>query len=133
MKARMALTALLAAATLIGLACKTTIVGTEGQTLAQRTWMGSLTAQESVGIDAAYEAAQQAMTDLGLNIIERAKDALQAEIVARDAQDKKITVKLVSATKASTKLTIHAGSVEKDRRIYEAIRARLGGRMSGGM
>jgi hypothetical protein len=121
--------ALLVAATFVGSGCKTTIVSSGGET--QATYrLGKLQAQEPQGIDAVYQATQQAMGTLGLNVIQQTKDALQAEIVARDAQDKKITVKLLSVTKDSTKLTIDAGSLEKDRRVYESIKSNLGG---GGM
>ena len=128
MKTRIALVALLAGTVLLGLGCKTTIVGTGGETRATYR-LGKLTAQESRGIDALYQATEQAMAQLGLNIVQKAKDALQAEVVARDAQDKKITVKLLSVTKDSTKLTIDAGSIEKGRRIYEAIQSNLSGGM----
>ena len=128
MKARIALITPLIAAVLLGLGCKTTIVGTGGES--QATYrLGTLKSQEARGIDVLYQAAEQAMTTLGLNVIQKNKDALQGEIVARDAQDKKITVKLASITKDSTKLTIDAGSIEKDRRIYQAIKSTLPGGM----
>ena len=126
MKTRLALIAALIAAALIGLGCKTTIVGSGGETRATYR-LGTLTSQQSRSIDAVHEAAQQALESLGLNIIQNNKDALQAEIVARDAMDKKITVKLLATTQNSTQLKIDAGSLEKAQRIYEAIRANLDG------
>ena len=128
MKARLALAVSLALMALVALGCKTTIVGTGGETRATYR-LGTLTAEEGRGIDAVYEAAQQAMNSLGLNVIQNNKDALQAQIVARDAMDKKITVKLLSVTENSTQLKIDAGSLEKGQRIYEAIRNNLAGKM----
>ncbi len=128
MKARIALVALLVATVALGIGCKTTIVGSGGEMQASYR-LGTLTAHEDRGIDAVYEAAGNAVTGLGLNVVQKTKDALQAEIVARDTQDKKITIKLLSVTSNSTKLKISAGSLEKDRRIYEAIQNNLGSGM----
>lgn len=126
MKARMALTALLAGATLLGLGCKTTIIDTGAETRATYQF-GKLTAEEPADIDTVYQAAERAMTALGVNVVQKVKDALQAEIVARDAQDKKITIKLLALTNDSTRLTIDVGSVDKARRIYQTIRDNLAG------
>lgn len=128
MKAKLTLAAALIAVTLVGFGCKTTIVGNAGETRATYR-LGTLSSQEPKSIDAVYEAAEQAVNALGLNVIQNNKDALQAEIVARDAMDKKITVKLLSVTQSSTQLKINAGSLEKGQRIYEAIRSRLSGAM----
>jgi len=128
MKAKLTFAAAIIAVTLAGFGCKTTIVGNAGETRATYR-LGTLSSQEPHGIDAVYEAAEQATTSLGLNVIQNNKDALQAEIVARDAMDKKITIKMLSVTEGSTQLKIDAGSLEKDQRIYEAIRSRLSGSM----
>lgn len=124
MKARIALIALLTSAVLLGLGCRTTIVGDGGET--QATYrLGTLSAQEMRSIDAVYAAAEDAVDELGLSVVQRTKDALQAELVTRDAQDNRITIKLMATGRESTRVEINARPVEKARRIYEAIRTNL--------
>ncbi len=57
---------------------------------------GDLQAVESESIDDVYEATLKAMKELELLPTRKSKDALGAEIVAYDAQDKKITIRLKS-------------------------------------
>lgn len=125
MKSRTCLAALLTAVIALGLGCKTTIIDSASEN--QATYqMGKLTLEETQGIDAVYAATEKAMSDLGLKVVQRAKDALQAEVVARDAQDKKIIVKLLSVTKDTTKVTVNVSPMEKAQRIYESIHDNLG-------
>lgn len=124
MKSRIYLAALLTAVILLGFGCKTTIIDSDSESRATYQ-MGKLNLEESRGIDAVYAATEKAMSDLGLKVIQRAKDALQAEVVARDAQDKKVIVRLLSITKDTTKVTVEVSPMEKAQRIYEAIRDNL--------
>ena len=128
MKTHAPLTALLAAIVLVSVGCSTTVIEPGTQTSATYRW-GKLTAQEPRGIDAVYAATEQALGDLGLNIIQKMKDQLEAEVIARDAQDKKIRINLVAVRKDTTDITIHVGSVEKARRIYQTIHDTLHGEM----
>lgn len=125
MKTQIARITLLTVAILsVGLGCKTTII--EPGTQRSATYrMGKLTAQEPQGINAVYQATEKAMADLGLSVVQKLKDELQAQVVARDAQDKKITVRLLAITKETTQVTIDVGSVEKANRIYQTIRDNL--------
>lgn len=124
MKARIALIVLLTAAVLLGLGCKTTVVGPGGEM--QGTYrLGTFKAQESSAIEAVYAATEAAVNDLGLSIVQRTKGALEAEIVTRDAQDNRITIKLLATSRNSTSMEIKASPVEKARRIYEAIQSNL--------
>ncbi len=66
------------------------------------------------------------MSDLGLKVVQRTKDELQAEVVARDAQDKKVLVRLLSITKDTTRVMVDVSPVEKAQRIYQAIHDNLG-------
>jgi hypothetical protein len=86
---------------------------------------GDLEAVESESIDVVYEATLQAVEELGLNVTKKLKDALSATIVARDAQDKKITIRLKTTAEETTKLSIRIGvfgNETKSRLIYQKIR-----------
>lgn len=89
---------------------------------------GDLQAVESEGIDAVYEATLKAMNELELLPTRKTKDALGAEIVTYDAQDKKIMIKLKSAAEGTTKISIRIGvfgSETESRLIYQKIRDNL--------
>ena len=89
---------------------------------------GDLQASESEPIDVVYEAALKAVQDLELPVTSRAKDALVAEIITYDAQDKKIRIKLKASTDQTTQLSVRVGvfgSETKSRLIYEKIRDNL--------
>lgn len=111
---------LLAASLLLGQGCKTTVIGPEGQTVATYR-LGKLSAEEPKDINAVYEAALEALTELELNIIQKMKDELTAKVIARDSQDTQITVSLLAITKDSTKVTIRAGSYARASRIYQTM------------
>jgi hypothetical protein len=89
---------------------------------------GDLQAVESESIDDVYEATLKAMKELELLPTRKSKDALGAEIVTYDAQDKKITIRLKSAAEGTTKLSIRIGvfgSETKSRLIYQKINDNL--------
>lgn len=89
---------------------------------------GDLESVESEDIDAVYEATLKALKELELLATRKSKDALGAEIVTYDAQDKKITIRLKSAAEGTTKLSIRVGvfgSETKSRLIYQKIRENL--------
>jgi len=89
---------------------------------------GDLEAVESKKLDAVYEATLKAVNKLELNVTKETKDSLSAVIVARDAQDKKITIKLSATTENTTKLSIRVGlfgSETKSRLIYQKIHENL--------
>ena len=111
---------LLAFTIVFGQGCTTTVVGPQGETAAVYKF-GTLTVEEPSDISAVYEAAENALTKLELNITQKMKDELSAKIVARDSQDKKITVNLASITTGSTKMSIRAGSFAGARRIQEMV------------
>jgi len=89
---------------------------------------GDLESVESENIDSVYEAALKALQELELRPTRKSKDALGAEIITYDAQDKKITIRLKSAAEGTTKLSIRIGvfgSETKSRLIYQKIRENL--------
>jgi len=89
---------------------------------------GDLEAVELRDIGTVYEATLKAVDELELNVTKKTKDVLSAVIVARDAQDKKITIKLSATTEKTTKLSIRIGlfgNETKSRLIYQKIRENL--------
>ena len=89
---------------------------------------GDLEAVESENLDAVYEATLKAVEEIELHVTSKKKDALSATIVGRDAQDKKVTIKLNSTAEKTTKLSIRIGvfgSETKSRLIYQKIRDNL--------
>jgi hypothetical protein len=89
---------------------------------------GDLEAVESKELDTVYKATLKAVDELELNVTKETKDSLSAVIVARDAQDKKITIKLGATTEDTTKLSIRVGlfgSETKSRLIYQKIHENL--------
>jgi uncharacterized membrane protein YfhO len=89
---------------------------------------GDLESVEPKNINTVYQATVKAMEQLELNVSNKTKDSLSAEIVARDSQDKKVTVKLGATAEGATKLSIRIGifgSETKSRLIYEQIKKNL--------
>lgn len=85
---------------------------------------GDLEVVEAEKLDVVYDATLAAMKDLDLYVTKQTRDALSAVIVARDAQDKKITIKLNAATSEVTELSIRIGTFgneEKSRLIHKEI------------
>jgi hypothetical protein len=124
MKARISLIGGLVAVVLLGMGCQTTII--DSNTHRSATYcMGKLTTHVPNDIATVYGASEKAMTDLNLNITQKFQDKLEAELVGRDAQDKKISLKLTAPTSDSTDIAIHTWSREKAQRLNEAIQANL--------
>lgn len=111
---------LLVSTIVLGLGCKTTIEGPKGPITAVYSF-GKFSTEEAIGINALYEATVKALTDLELNISQKTKDKLTATIIARDSQDTKITIQLVSITKDMTKMSIRAGSFTRASRIHQMV------------
>ena len=111
---------LLVSALVCGQGCKTTIEGPQGPTTAVYSF-GKMSTEEAIDINALYEATVKALAELELKISQKTKDRLNATIIARDSQDKKITVQLVSITKDSTKMSIRAGSSTRASRIHQMV------------
>jgi len=89
---------------------------------------GDLEAVEAKKLDTVYDATKKAMEQLELNVSSAPKDAMSATITARDAQDKRIRVKLVASTKDSTAISIRYGtfgSEAKSQMIYAKIKENL--------
>lgn len=89
---------------------------------------GDLQTVESKNIDTVYKAVLAAMDELELAVTQKSKDALSAKVAARDAQDKKIKIKLAATAEGMTKISIRVGvfgSETKSRLIYDQIKKGL--------
>ena len=89
---------------------------------------GDLEAVEAKDIDTVYKATEKALEELGLKVSKKTKDAMSAVIIARDAQDKKVTIKLNATAEETTKLSIRIGtfgSETKSRLICQKIHDNL--------
>ena len=89
---------------------------------------GEFSAMEAKKLDTAYNATKKALTQLKLSITKDNKDATSATIVARDAEDKKITVRLTEAGDNITKISIRIGvfgDKTKSEQIYQQIKKNL--------
>ncbi len=111
---------LLVSVIVLGQGCKTTIDGPKGPTTAVYSF-GTYSTEETIDINTLYEATLKALTDLELSISQKTKDRLNATVIARNAQDTKITIHLVSITKDVTKMSIRAGSFNRASRIHQMI------------
>ena len=90
--------------------------------------MGKMQGTEAKDIDTVYNAAEKAAEQLKLNVTERTHDKMSGEIIARDSQDKKITIKLKAASENVTDIAIRVGffgDETKSQLIYEKIRENL--------
>jgi hypothetical protein len=125
MTTRITLTALLAASILWGLGCTTTQINPGTETSATYRF-GALDAMVNAPIDATYKASEQSMETLGLSVVQRLEDKLNSRITARDSQDKKVEVEMLSVAPDKTKLTIKVDSQAKASRIYQTILDQLG-------
>jgi len=126
-KMQVLLIAMLVGSTLLLQGCLVTAVGV-GAAGTIAYVRGDLQAVESASIDDVYEATLKALKELELIPTRKTKDALAAEIITYDAQDKKITIKLKSSADGATELSIRVGvfgSETKSRMIYQKIRDNL--------
>lgn len=106
--------------------CAAAWVGAGAGTVMYAT--GDLKVVVAKDINSVYMATLKSLEQLQLRITSKAKDALAAKIIARDAQDKKITIKFTSTTEETTNLSIRVGlfgNETKSRLIYEQIRKNL--------
>jgi len=126
-KAQVALILLLVAITALTHGCLAVVVGA-GAAGTVAYIRGDLESVETKDINAVYQATLKAVEQLELSISKKTKDAMSAEIVARDSQDKKVTIKLGATAEGATKLSIRIGifgSETKSRLIYDQIKKNL--------
>lgn len=91
---------------------------------------GDLEAHQAYDIDTVFAASKEALAELGMKLVEGEtnEDALAATIVARDAADKEIVVKLKATMTGGTDISIRVGTFGDDTKsqlVYEQIRKNL--------
>lgn len=88
---------------------------------------GELKSTQSAALDRTWAATQAAMKDLEFAITSQRKDALEAELIARTASDKKVTIRLKKVSEAATEVRIRVGFGDKSLSlvILEKIKNRL--------
>ena len=125
-KRQVFLTIVLVCAAAVTQGCVVAAVGAGAGTVAYVR--GDLETVESEELDAVYKATEKALDELELTVSKKTKDAMSAEIIVRDAQDKKIKIKLSATAEDNTKLAIRVGLLgneTKSRLIYNQIKKHL--------
>lgn len=126
-KAQVILAVLLVGAAALLQGCVAVVVGA-GAAGTVAYIRGDLESIESKDLNAVYEATLKAMEQLELSVSRKTKDAMSAEVIARDAEDKKITISLGATAEGATKISIRIGvfgSETKSRLIYDQIKKNL--------
>ena len=70
---------------------------------------GELKSSENVSLDRAWNASQAAMGSMGFAMTSKEKDDLSGKLIARGAEDEKVTVKLKKQTDEVTQIGIRIG------------------------
>jgi hypothetical protein len=112
MKDNVLMTGLLAAVLMIGAGCAVVVVGgaAAAGVGAYAYVNGECKATKSATLDRTWNATLAAMKALEFPVTSQAKDALEAELTARNASDKKITVKLKKLSDSVTEIRIRVGT-----------------------
>ena len=113
MRTKWLTTALTAALLVLGGGCAAVLVGGAVAAAGVGTYAyvnGELKGTEAVSLDRAWDASQAAMKDLEFSITRKTKDALQAELDARTAADKKIVINLKKVSDGATEIRIRVGT-----------------------
>ncbi len=122
------LTIVLAVALLaVGGGCAAVVVGGAVAAAGVGTYAyinGEMQGTEAVSLDRAYDATLAAMKDLEFTVTSKAKDGLQAEVLARNALDKKVQIKLKKASDETTEIHIRVGTFG-DETLSELIRNKI--------
>ena len=105
---------------LLNMGCAVALIGA-GAAGTVAYMKGDLNSTEPYDVIKVYQASQKAIADLGLAHIKQSQDVLGAQIIARDAQDTKITVTIKYVTEYSSQICIRVavfGDEHKSRQIY---------------
>jgi hypothetical protein len=88
--------------------CGTSVRGPDGD-IEARIKYGTLTAMMDRGIERVYQAVQESVAKLGLTTVMAEQDGVAAEVLARDAQEQNISIKLEAVSPSKTELTMRVG------------------------
>jgi hypothetical protein len=108
--------------------CGSGIQGAGSDAEAKYGW-GTLEATLQYPLGSVYEAAQTATSDLDLEVLLSERDDLAGEILARDAQEETVTIRLEALPRARTKMVIRVdvlGDKNKSNVIFNEIVKNLG-------
>lgn len=86
---------------------------------------GDFEAVEEGTVAEIYDAAVKALEDLKIAVISKQQDALVAQVEGRNAEDKKVSVKIEAQDEGLCKLSIRIGTFgdqTQSRMIYEKIK-----------
>ena len=109
---------------LCGSGCAVALVGA-GAAGTVAYMKGDFESVEPYTVDEVFVAAKAALADLGISRINDEKDALSAQITARDASDKKVSISIKYLTDATSKVSIRVslfGDESKSKKIYLKMR-----------
>lgn len=122
-----ALVLLLAAMIVSACGCAAAVVGV-GAVGTVAYMKGDLESVEAEHIDEVYAATKKALDQFGYAVTKDKKDAISAEVTARDSQDKKVVIRLNTTEDRATKLSIRFGTFGNEARsrlLYDKIRENL--------
>ena len=106
MKTKFTLLAVLASLIAFASGCALFAVGAAGYAYAK----GELKSTEPAPLDRTWDATVAAVKELQFPIVEQSKDALEARMVAKNAEDKDIRIKLKKVADNSTELHVRVGA-----------------------
>ncbi len=106
MKTKFTLVAVLASLIAFASGCALFAVGAAGYAYAK----GELKSTEPTPLDRTWDATVAAVKELQFPIVEQSKDALKARMVATNAEDKDIRIKLKKVADNSTELHVRVGA-----------------------
>jgi len=89
---------------------------------------GDLETMERESVEELYNAALAALEELKIPVITKSQDALVAQIEGRNAEDKKVAIKIEVAENELSKMSIRIGMFgdqEQSKVIYDKIKALL--------
>jgi hypothetical protein len=95
---------------LFGAGCAALLVGGAAGAGTVAYVAGELKSTENVSLDRAWKATQSAMKELEFAVTQKEKDALEAELTARGAGDKKVKVQLEKKADHVTEIRIRVGT-----------------------
>ncbi len=107
--------------------CGTSVRGPDGD-IEAKIRQGTLRATMDRGIDRVFQAVQDTVRQLGLMTVMAEQDGVAAEVLARDAQQQTITIRLEAMSPNKTALTMRVGMLgdeNKSRVIFRQIQANL--------
>jgi hypothetical protein len=117
---------LLAMILLLSSGCAALVIGAGAGAGTVAYVAGELQATDDVPLNTAWNASKRAMKNLGFSITSKQIDAFEGKLIARGANDKKITISLEKVADKTTEIGIRIGifgDESKSLNILEAIRA----------